>query len=228
MLRPDQCKAECCSRNWCKSFDYGRSNSQCYLSDKDASDVKGGLKTDYDNDPYDHYKRGAFGKSPCSAFVSTGQTFGLRTCTCVASAWWHPNCGILCSTGVYRVTGLFWCSCSGFATGACGSAPSCRHARCARACSCSVVLGDVNARTLRIGTPSAMQFRTLTQPRQSQPAPRRLKLSRTLMSAPAARSSSHPASPNMHDRDSSVLWRTYVLANSPTRTYCLLPCDAHA
>ncbi len=40
----------------CKSFDYHKYTKKCDLCDKQASDV-GGLKTDYPNNPYDHYAR---------------------------------------------------------------------------------------------------------------------------------------------------------------------------
>ncbi|MBK5938570.1 thiol-activated cytolysin family protein [Halochromatium roseum] len=50
------CKAECDRADWCKSFDYYKREDKCDLSDKAASDV-GGLKTDYPNNPYDHYAK---------------------------------------------------------------------------------------------------------------------------------------------------------------------------
>ena len=51
-----QCEEECCKASWCKSFDYHKNTHKCDLSDKDASDV-GGLKTNYNGDPYDHYEK---------------------------------------------------------------------------------------------------------------------------------------------------------------------------
>jgi len=48
------CINECCKTPECKSVDYWKNEKWCDLSNKRASDV-GGLKTDYDNDPYDHY-----------------------------------------------------------------------------------------------------------------------------------------------------------------------------
>jgi len=50
----DQCKEECCGNPQCKSFDYVKNDNKCYLSFSSASDV-GGLKTDYSDNPYDHY-----------------------------------------------------------------------------------------------------------------------------------------------------------------------------
>merc|ERR1712224_650933 len=47
-------KAACCSTSWCVSFDYFKGTQECDLSNMRAEDV-GGLKTDYDLDPYDHY-----------------------------------------------------------------------------------------------------------------------------------------------------------------------------
>ncbi len=40
----------------CKTFDYSKLLRTCDLSDKTATDV-GGLKTNYEHDPYDHYAR---------------------------------------------------------------------------------------------------------------------------------------------------------------------------
>jgi len=51
---PDGCTRACCSRSWCKTFDYYKNTRQCDLSDTAASDV-GGLKTNYAGNPYDHY-----------------------------------------------------------------------------------------------------------------------------------------------------------------------------
>jgi len=50
----DDCKAACSDTSWCVSFDYYKNSQKCDLSDKRAEDV-GGLKTTYNNDPYDHY-----------------------------------------------------------------------------------------------------------------------------------------------------------------------------
>jgi len=51
----DQCKKACREADWgCKSFDYWKNDARCDLSDKNAADV-GGLKTDYEGNPYDHY-----------------------------------------------------------------------------------------------------------------------------------------------------------------------------
>jgi len=50
----DDCKAECCVRDWCKSFDYHNFEQSCDLSDHTAQEA-GGLKTDYLGNPYDHY-----------------------------------------------------------------------------------------------------------------------------------------------------------------------------
>jgi len=52
----DDCKEACCSTSWCVSFDYYKNSQKCDLSDKRAGDV-GGLKTTYNNNPYDHYSK---------------------------------------------------------------------------------------------------------------------------------------------------------------------------
>ena len=50
----DECKAKCCQRRWCKSFDYDRDNSICELmSIRSTVDVP--LEVDYENS-YDHYE----------------------------------------------------------------------------------------------------------------------------------------------------------------------------
>lgn len=52
----EQCAGTCLDTahaSWCVSFDYDKTLSQCDLSDKRASQVA--LKTDYPNNPYDHY-----------------------------------------------------------------------------------------------------------------------------------------------------------------------------
>jgi len=53
-----QCQALCQARSWCKSFDYYKHANKCDLSDKNAADV-GGLKTNYNGNPYDHYEKTA-------------------------------------------------------------------------------------------------------------------------------------------------------------------------
>merc|ERR1712079_480421 len=50
-IDPDACTRACCSRTWCKTFDYHKNTRKCDLSDKAASDV-GGLKTNYAGNPY--------------------------------------------------------------------------------------------------------------------------------------------------------------------------------
>ena len=52
---PSTCSAECCKRIWCKSFDFHRGAGKCDLSDQNEASV--GLKTDYWDNPYDHYAR---------------------------------------------------------------------------------------------------------------------------------------------------------------------------
>ncbi|MGO1070992.1 alkaline phosphatase family protein [Lysobacter sp. CA199] len=59
-VTPEQCASACLDSsraNWCVSFDYYKTQSQCDLSDKRAADI-GGLKTDYAGNPYDHYSLG--------------------------------------------------------------------------------------------------------------------------------------------------------------------------
>jgi len=51
------CQDACSGYSWCQSFDWYKYSNECDLSDKSASDV-GGLKTDYDGNPYDHYACG--------------------------------------------------------------------------------------------------------------------------------------------------------------------------
>lgn len=55
---PEDCARACVSETGfvCKSFDYERARGSCDLSDATAASV-GGLKSDYPNDPYDHYAR---------------------------------------------------------------------------------------------------------------------------------------------------------------------------
>jgi len=56
-VSPQDCAAACTASSraaWCRSFDFFKTQQQCDLSDKRASDV-GGLKTDYPGNPYDHY-----------------------------------------------------------------------------------------------------------------------------------------------------------------------------
>jgi len=58
----DECKAACLDLIWCKSIDYYKIPKRCDLSDKSASDVVGGLNTNYGGNPYDHYSL----ERPCS------------------------------------------------------------------------------------------------------------------------------------------------------------------
>ncbi|WDE05652.1 alkaline phosphatase family protein [Thalassomonas viridans] len=56
-VSPQQCATQCLAdtrNDWCVSFDYYKHQNKCDLSDKRAADV-GGLKTDYQGNPYDHY-----------------------------------------------------------------------------------------------------------------------------------------------------------------------------
>ncbi|MET4695870.1 PAN domain-containing protein [Endozoicomonas lisbonensis] len=58
-VTPEQCAEACTGANrsyWCQSFDYYKEAKACDLSDKRATDV-GDLKTDYPNNPYNHYSR---------------------------------------------------------------------------------------------------------------------------------------------------------------------------
>ena len=52
----DDCKLQCIKADWCKSFDYHKNVNKCDLSNKNAAEV-GGLKTNYVDNPYDHYER---------------------------------------------------------------------------------------------------------------------------------------------------------------------------
>jgi hypothetical protein len=49
------CAKACRQRSWCRSFDWYKDQGKCDLSDKSATQV-GGLKTNYANNPYDHYE----------------------------------------------------------------------------------------------------------------------------------------------------------------------------
>jgi len=50
------CINKCCETPGCKSVDYFKNDQWCDLSNKHATDSGvGGLKRDYNNDPYDHY-----------------------------------------------------------------------------------------------------------------------------------------------------------------------------
>ena len=53
----EACKERCCQLAWCKSIDNYKTGNKCDLSDKAGYDVQGGLKTDYPNNPYEHYVR---------------------------------------------------------------------------------------------------------------------------------------------------------------------------
>ena len=53
----DDCRAACTATAWCKSFDYKRAESTCFLQDVNRHDVSKGLKTDYPGHPYDHYEK---------------------------------------------------------------------------------------------------------------------------------------------------------------------------
>ena len=55
------CKAACLAKRWCKSFDYNKNTNACYLSDKNKEDV-GGLKTNYNGNPWDYYEKIEKGK----------------------------------------------------------------------------------------------------------------------------------------------------------------------
>lgn len=54
----DDCKRFCAEETdfVCKSFDYNKGAQTCDLSNKSGADV-GGLKTTYENNPYDYYER---------------------------------------------------------------------------------------------------------------------------------------------------------------------------
>ncbi|NEV63856.1 PAN/Apple domain-containing protein [Thiorhodococcus minor] len=64
----DACKKACDSERSfvCKSFDYDKRNGTCDLSDKSAQDV-GGLKTNYEGNPYDHYAKTSAARGPMTA-----------------------------------------------------------------------------------------------------------------------------------------------------------------
>lgn len=47
------CKAACCAREWCNSFDYYKGQNKCDLSNAPKSKA---LRTNYPNHPYDHYQ----------------------------------------------------------------------------------------------------------------------------------------------------------------------------
>ena len=55
-VRVFDCKRQCSIVHWCKSFDYHKNINKCDLSNKNAAEV-GGLKTNYVDNPYDHYER---------------------------------------------------------------------------------------------------------------------------------------------------------------------------
>lgn len=52
---PDDCKRECTKDPDCESFDYHKTERYCELSA--ASSENTSLRTDYPNNPYDHYIR---------------------------------------------------------------------------------------------------------------------------------------------------------------------------
>ena len=57
-VTPAQCAMACNAESWCQSFDYHKNTAKCDLSEALASDDDvGGLKTDYPDNPYDHYSR---------------------------------------------------------------------------------------------------------------------------------------------------------------------------
>lgn len=58
----EDCKNACLAKIWCKSFDFNKNANACDLSDKNKEDV-GGLKTNYNGNPYDHYEKIEEGKN---------------------------------------------------------------------------------------------------------------------------------------------------------------------
>ena len=57
-VTPAQCALACNETDGCQSFDYHKNDAKCDLSSALASDDEvGGLKTDYRDNPYDHYSR---------------------------------------------------------------------------------------------------------------------------------------------------------------------------
>lgn len=64
-ISPSQCQTACVEETAfvCKSFDYTKKYRTCDLSEKSASDVTGGLKTNYPGNPYDHYALGSLKKT---------------------------------------------------------------------------------------------------------------------------------------------------------------------
>ena len=57
----EDCKDACLDKSWCKSFDYYKNSNACDLSDKNKYEV-GGLKTNWDGNPYDYYEKIENGK----------------------------------------------------------------------------------------------------------------------------------------------------------------------
>lgn len=50
-----ECQKLCLMKDWCKTVDYGRAAKACYLQQVDGSEAT--LKTNYKDNPYDHYLR---------------------------------------------------------------------------------------------------------------------------------------------------------------------------
>ncbi len=95
-LTLNQCQILCVAKSWCNSLDFNKFNGQCFLSNETAFSV-GGLKYDYDGNPWDHYGKFIPPVTPYSvpqAAISgyndqqyTAIALGDCLALCSASAW---------------------------------------------------------------------------------------------------------------------------------------------
>ena len=81
----EQCKAECNAIDWCKSFDYYKGQNRCDLSRLQINVP--GLKKNYRNNPYDHYRK--LTTEECPAQVTCGSGTKLEDDKCVPNL---PSC----------------------------------------------------------------------------------------------------------------------------------------
>jgi len=103
----EDCRAQCCVRDWCKSFDYFKNEQKCDLSDHTEHEV-GGLKTDYSGNPYDHYSTVSSDES--YVLGATGQTC-TEVCTGFGKTCSKDLSGVTIDTfqGLLHAAGLGTC-----------------------------------------------------------------------------------------------------------------------
>ncbi|XP_033114775.1 protein jagged-1-like [Anneissia japonica] len=94
-VSPEDCATRCNNEIsfTCRSFDYYKYTQKCDLSNKDK-DMVGGLKTNYDGNPYDHYERLIeCSSNPCFNGGVCVNGINQYTCNC-PSNYQGVNCQI--------------------------------------------------------------------------------------------------------------------------------------